>query len=247
MKFVKTPIDRPDIAINFQHFSFGSTNYKDLRFLTRPKGDHIPRTIIYCDEIRWGSKMADQLRQWLVDAGCTEQQAKRIIRAYNSEIDEDKKKRIAIEFKKEGSIHRIIVATDALGMGVNNRDIVIVIQWGIPKGVNPLSSLWQRAGRAARGVGVTSVFIFFFDGALRGPLRNDLDPTALKDEEACKEASNLSNLARALYKLRFLGGGAECEGFDTSSSVAKGEGERERTERLLDRSVELSILLRPII
>ena len=201
LKFIRTPIDRPDIAINIQPFTFGSTNYKDLKFLIKPKGVYISKTIIYCDEIRWGSKMVNQLRQWLVDNGHTKQQAKRLIKAYNSEIDQDEKERIATEFKKNDSTHRIIVATDALGMGVNNPDIALVIQWGIPKGSSPLSSLWQRAGRAARGAGVVGEFIFFFDRDSQGPLCDDLDITDLNDENKVKEAVKRSQLPRPLHKL----------------------------------------------
>ncbi|KAJ7903120.1 hypothetical protein B0H13DRAFT_1480690, partial [Mycena leptocephala] len=57
-------------------------------------------------------------------------------------------------------IVRILVCTDAAGMGIDISDIEFVVQWKIPKN---LSSWVQRAGRAARGRGTTGMAIMLVE------------------------------------------------------------------------------------
>ncbi|KAH8743470.1 hypothetical protein F5883DRAFT_352763, partial [Diaporthe sp. PMI_573] len=54
----------------------------------------------------------------------------------------------------------IIMASDAMGMGINNPDIKQVVQWKQP---STLCALWQRAGRAARDSSMTGNFIWFVE------------------------------------------------------------------------------------
>lgn len=68
------------------------------------------------------------------------------------------------EITQVSSRHRIVLATDAMGMGINNPDIQTVVQWKQPAS---LCTLWQRAGRAARGASYTSQFIWLIDPACR--------------------------------------------------------------------------------
>ena len=63
-----------------------------------------------------------------------------------------------LEFQKEGrqSVHRVLLATDSLGMGVDLPDISRVVQWKVPKQRDDaLEIMWQRFGRVARGPGKT--------------------------------------------------------------------------------------------
>ena len=56
------------------------------------------------------------------------------VQAYHLELAESDKRRISAEFEKpdtesvlDSSMHRIIVATDAMGMGIDNLDIRLVV------------------------------------------------------------------------------------------------------------------------
>ena len=49
----------------------------------------------------------------------------------------------------------IVVATDAYGMGINNPDIKVVVQWDIPVTID---AMVQRLGRAGRD-GTQSFFV----------------------------------------------------------------------------------------
>ena len=124
----------------------------------------IPKTVIYIDSIPQIHKLVKKLVAWLVKAGCSREAANNAVQAYHSELAESDKRRISAEFEKpdaenvlESSVHRIIVATDAMGMGIDNPDIRCVIQWGVPPSMR---ALLQRAGRAARGKSVCGEFIW---------------------------------------------------------------------------------------
>ena len=66
---------------------------------------------------------------------------------FHKSTSQQSKERILKEFKTQNSTIRCIVATVALGMGIDIRDIDLVVHIGCPKSV---LSYWQEAGRCAR-------------------------------------------------------------------------------------------------
>jgi len=81
----------------------------------------------------------DLMIKWLRHIGCDETSANMAVQAYHA---------------------RIILATDAMGMGIDNPDICLVIQWRQPDSV---CTLIQRAGRAARGKNKTGKFLWLVE------------------------------------------------------------------------------------
>lgn len=59
---------------------------------------------------------------------------------------------------------RILICTEAAGMGIDVADVVRVIQWTIPRQLN-LASFWQRAGRAGHNRQLQSIAILFYKKA----------------------------------------------------------------------------------
>ena len=105
----------------------------------------IPKTIVYVNLIKQIHKMVRVLRALLIQAGCLKTSAIDAIQAYHSELAESDKRRISMEFEKpdtenvlESLIHHIIIATDAMGMGIDNPDIQLVIQWRVPPSMGAL-------------------------------------------------------------------------------------------------------------
>jgi superfamily II DNA helicase RecQ len=113
----------------------------------------ILKTIVYCDRISDVLLIARQLRRWM-----RVENAKQIVVPYYSELSEETKGRVSQEFVRSESIHRIIVATDAMGMGINNPDLIRVVNWKQPFS---RCALMQRAGRAARSPTLNGDFIWF--------------------------------------------------------------------------------------
>ncbi|KAJ3453928.1 hypothetical protein MRS44_013124 [Fusarium solani] len=127
----------------------------------------IRKTVVYFDSIATLEAAAALLTVALINTGCSKTAASNAIQPYHAELATFDKESISREFAKpdretarESSRHRIIMATDAMGMGINNPDIQLVVQWRQPA---TLCSLWQRAGRAARGAGITGEFIWLVE------------------------------------------------------------------------------------
>ena len=100
---------------------------------------------MYVDSIKQIIKVVRVLTILLICAGCSKAAAINAIQAYHSELAESDKRRISTEFEKpdmenilNSSIHCIIVATDVMGMGIDNPDIRIIVQWGLPPGMPAL-------------------------------------------------------------------------------------------------------------
>jgi len=83
-----------------------------------------------------------------------------IVETYTSQVSKfDRDTRYA-EFKKLDSRIRIMVATTALGMGVNVPDVERVVLWRLPI-TRDLGDYWQRLGHGGRGEGRTSLGLIF--------------------------------------------------------------------------------------
>jgi len=165
----------------------------------------IPKTIVYMETIVQLEAAEGQLIKWLINAGCSKVAAENAVRVYHSELAEFDKRAISTEFSKPDvedilscSCHRIILATDAMGMGIDNPDIKRVINWQQPASI---CALIQRAGRAARSRGSRGKFIWLVE---RWCLEPRLDPTATPTQSKNKmdaNASRRSSLPRGMCAL----------------------------------------------
>ncbi|KZV63276.1 P-loop containing nucleoside triphosphate hydrolase protein [Peniophora sp. CONT] len=137
--------DRTNVSLVVRSIFNSQSSYADLDFVV-PDGVHdlddIPKTWIYIDNIDDGNAIIDRLRS-LLPAHLQE-----CVRPYNAVLSSEYRDE-AMRYFREGKI-RIMICTDAAGMGCNIPDIDVVVQWKLP---GKLSSFVQRAGRAARGPG----------------------------------------------------------------------------------------------
>jgi superfamily II DNA helicase RecQ len=136
--------------------------------------EQIPKTIVFIDGRTKVSNAAAYLRQMLQSQSesfpldqqyTTTSQGGRacvfdVVNTYTSHVAQYDRDLRYTEFKKASSITRIIVATTALGMGVNIPDIARVVVWKFPIDNDP-SEVWQRIGRGGRGEGQRSKAYIF--------------------------------------------------------------------------------------
>jgi len=115
----------------------------DLRAIKDIK--HLPRTIIFYDSIDGAQRIADALRVLVPHDLPTD--GRTLIQMFFGSIDDPKKTQTLLDL--ESGLCRIIICTDAFGLGVDISKIARVIQWGIDEKVT-ISALTQRMGRAAR-------------------------------------------------------------------------------------------------
>lgn len=105
----------------------------------------------------------------------------------------------------------IVVATNAYGMGINNLDIKLVVQWNI---LTTMDVMIQRLGRAGRD-GNQSIFV-----VITLKWTNIKDPKELKECQN-KSTSQLSNDNRP--KAHPLSRFVDTDSFSNRESIAKSE------------------------
>ena len=116
---------------------------------TATRFSDLPKTIIYMDSVAEICKAVDLFRTWMRQLRYPAE-ASSWVAPYFSDIATTDKHRIDVDFRRcrqECSSPRIILATDAYGLGVDNPDVEIVVQWLLPPSIQ---RLYQRIGRAMR-------------------------------------------------------------------------------------------------
>ena len=160
-------IDRPELSFCvFQIPSCTMSRYEALFFLIKPGRSAtgmaspmaIPKTVVFLDS-RVGAQAACKALREMLLKYCnkyTPEEVQRRIGVYHANIADVDKDSYYADFQSVQSKRRIIVATDALGLGVDISDISVVVQYGIPRS-DGLSAIMQRWGRAARGPNRTGI------------------------------------------------------------------------------------------
>ncbi|KAJ7768939.1 P-loop containing nucleoside triphosphate hydrolase protein [Mycena metata] len=158
--------DRPNVSIIVRGIHHPLNTYADLDFIVagiRTKED-IKKTFIYADNIATGVEIIDHLMSLLPpELRHVVQGYDAPFRPYNAALSKEYRRK-AMEPFKAGTI-RILVCTDAAGMGCNIPDIDVVVQWKLPASI---SLFVQRAGRAARADGRTGLAILLVEPSAYG-------------------------------------------------------------------------------
>ena len=87
----------------------------------------------------------------------------RMVAMFHSEMSQEYKDFVLSEFRKTDSTIRCVVCTVAFGMGIQVKDIDVVVHWGVSK--SPLS-YWQEVGRCARDGRNGESYLFAFSRSL---------------------------------------------------------------------------------
>ncbi|KAJ6590767.1 hypothetical protein B0H10DRAFT_2332053, partial [Mycena sp. CBHHK59/15] len=151
--------DRPNVSQIIRSMEHTANSYRDLDFLV-PEGNATPnnikKTFLYTDDIKDGGKIIDHLNERVNDT----YRSRGLVRAYNAGMSREYREQVMSLFK--AGVIRILVCTDAAGMGCDIPDIELVVQWKAPQN---LSSWVQRAGRAARGAGTVGMAIMLVENS----------------------------------------------------------------------------------
>ena len=132
----------------------------------------IHKTLVFVDSTREARRMAIRLRSHLQKMGKSAVDAKNWIRTYYASIDKGKKDE-TLKLLFEGGA-RIVFCTECFSLGVDIKDIEIVIQWGVDRKLN-LMRLGQRIGRAARDEHIQGVAVIYAPRALIDPVTKEVE------------------------------------------------------------------------
>jgi hypothetical protein len=177
------PSDRPNISLFTVPIAKGQIQTREPLFnlLPREAADwdpetfeedsecwspwDIPKTLIFIDDRSECCTLTTELiKVFRKDLQASE--GRDIVREYHSTMSAKALER-NLKALQEG-ICRIMVCTDAVGMGLDVPDIERVVQWRVPPWLT-VSGWWQRAGRAARHPDRTGMAIIYYDRSLRVP------------------------------------------------------------------------------
>ncbi|TFY52110.1 hypothetical protein EVJ58_g10196 [Rhodofomes roseus] len=173
-RFFNAGNGRPNVALVVRAAEHPLNTFEDLDFILPQKiarADQIPKTWIYVDNINTGTDIIDYLTARLAarTADCPGSVLPAdCIRPFNATLSAEYRT-AAMDAFREGSI-RVLVCTEAAGMGCDIPDIDIVVQWKLPA---TFSNFVQRAGRAARGRGRTGLAVLIVE---RSAYAIDLTP-----------------------------------------------------------------------
>ncbi|KZT71233.1 P-loop containing nucleoside triphosphate hydrolase protein, partial [Daedalea quercina L-15889] len=172
-KYINVGNDRPNVSIVVRSCEHPQNTLRDLDFIIPSKVDKpqdIPKTYVYVERIETGNEIIEHLEALLAQRNAS-LATRGLIRPFNATMSAEYRKSAMQAFRGSGIDNtdngvghdhpiRVLVCTDAAGMGCNIPDIDIVVQWKLPK---KLSNFIQRAGRVARGRNRTGIAILIVE------------------------------------------------------------------------------------
>lgn len=151
----KQALDRPNITQMVN--SITKPGFQDLDFLI-PKAGLISKTMVFVNKIEEGIALAAYLKSLLPPE--QRGQGDLLIRTFNSNHETSTRSDFLEDFRTGET--RILICTDAAGMGVNIPNITRVIQWMLSDYLT-LAVLMQRIGHAGRKSSIPAVSVVFVE------------------------------------------------------------------------------------
>ncbi|MCJ1348467.1 hypothetical protein MMC31_006699 [Peltigera leucophlebia] len=196
-KLMQTSLGRPEIMQVHRFMKHAKSSCLDLQFIlpkSANKAKDIQKTVVFVNSVTEIRPMISILQSWMKYLGYPKESSK-WIRPYYSALSDWDKGLTAAAFAvaaDENEEYVILVATDAYGMGIDNPDVKLVIQWDIPLSFD---STIQRMGRAGRK-GSQSTFVLFT------PKWSEVkDPKEIDKRMATKNHSSSSTASHASSQL----------------------------------------------
>lgn len=123
----------------------------------------LPKSMVFVDNRNSAQAIANYLRSRLPQDRFSLEKRVELITVYTAAIEIGTRNVIMENFRKGNT--RILVCTDAAGMGMDIPDVKIVVQYrlSVSKGTLSLADLYQRLGRCARDQTIQGLAIIFAD------------------------------------------------------------------------------------
>jgi hypothetical protein len=157
VEVIRETIARPNITLfvaEIQH-----SDFSDLKFLV-PKGiskaSNIPPALAFADNINEIGEIVTYL--WTLLPDSLQSEKRELVRVYHADLPDIVRQMYMDDFQAGKT--RILVCTDACGLGVNIREVDYVVQWKLTCKLD-IEGLVQRIGRAGRKREIDAAAIIF--------------------------------------------------------------------------------------
>lgn len=163
LQIVDVSINNKNIQFSVQKVKKGLSIFNWLIDKIAEHQENSPNTIIFCRSITDISTVLSYLVTKLGDRAYVGQEkspSNCLLGVYHSKSPDELKERVKKSFKFDDGSIRVVLATSALSLGVNFKDIRYVIRYGPAP---DLRSHFQEAGRAGRD-GKQSFNVIFYHG-----------------------------------------------------------------------------------
>ena len=156
---LKRSVDRQNICYIIREMTYPARSFQDLFFLLPQNttcASDIVKTMVFVDGLGEACDLTSALIERIPKSLYEEEPD--LVAEYTNGLTAERRDYCMDLFQK--GICRILVCTEACGMGVDIADVERVIQWGVTSRVN-LSTIVQRMGRAARKSHMQGVGMLF--------------------------------------------------------------------------------------
>ncbi|KAH9938036.1 P-loop containing nucleoside triphosphate hydrolase protein [Fomitopsis serialis] len=233
-KFVNIGNDRPNVSIVVRACEHPQNTLADLDFILPTSINNpldIPKTYVYVENIETGNEIIEHLEALLRKRN-TSLANRGLIRPFNATMSPEYRTAAMAAFRDNTTSDddhvgpvRILVCTDAAGMGCNVPDIDVVVQWKLPA---KLSNFIQRAGRAARGRGRKGLAVLLVQrSAYSIDIQAPPTENTLAESQAPRKAASRTTQSRATRKRNIKSAGKKgAKGHAALHGVNRGNSSR---------------------
>ncbi|KAF8462022.1 P-loop containing nucleoside triphosphate hydrolase protein [Kalaharituber pfeilii] len=166
---IQNTMDRPNVFLTAIPIAHGNIKLRKELEPVIPMNcsdpGRIRKTMIFIDSRQTVCSVVDQLERRLAPV----LQGREVIMDYSTILSEQRREATMLNFKdsliQRKKNTRVLVCTEAAGMGLDVEDIEVVIQWTIPSHLN-LPGFIQRAGRCARNPEIQGAAILYYNAAI---------------------------------------------------------------------------------
>ncbi|KAF6743050.1 P-loop containing nucleoside triphosphate hydrolase protein [Ephemerocybe angulata] len=189
--------DRSMVALAVRSIHGTIVSHTDFDFTvpnsaTSPKD--IPSTMLFSDSVMGSAPIIDHLEELLPE----NLKSTGLIRPFSAGLTNEYREILLRDFK--AGVVRILVCTDAAGMGCDIPNVEVVVQWKLP---DKLSTFIQRAGRAARAEGTKGLAVLLVERSAYGI---DINNVGIKGAKALTKKEKKVYAARCGVERGAYGG-----------------------------------------
>ncbi|TFK17586.1 P-loop containing nucleoside triphosphate hydrolase protein [Coprinopsis marcescibilis] len=216
--------DCSNVALVVRAMEHAMNTYQDLQFVVpagATKVEDIPKTMLYADNIPKCIELEDYLEALLPENLWHQGLIGPFSATFPSEYQEE-----ALRLFKLGWI-RILICTDAAGMGTNIPDVDVVVQWKLP---SSLSAFVQRAGQAARQASRTGLAVLLVEKSAYTQVFEEVQGTTKPRPKKAnqKDSQKQANMQKRTKELNEL---SHANGVNRGSFGGKKESPQPSTTR----------------